>query len=570
MIRIVVCAVALCLLASPSSGQQNVLLIIADDVGTDLIGAYGEHPDPGNTPIINLLAANGVLFRNAWSNPVCSPTRASMLTGRHAFRTGIGYAVQYGAASIELYPHEMTIADVLSPTYSTAAVGKWHLATQSLNGANHPQMLGFDEYRGNLTVFPTSLPGLLGNGYYSFNKVVNGSTSVSTKYNTTDIVDDALDLISSFDQPWFVWMAFNAPHIPFHKPPPSLHTYDLPFDIPSSWAMHGRAMLEAMDTEMGRLFSQMDPQVLEDTLIIFVGDNGTSKFIVTPPADPNKAKETVYEGGINVPLIVVGRGVAIGQECKALVNLTDLFATIAEIGGYSAPTGEDSVSLVPYFDDPGLPSIRKWVYSEMSKTVNAGGPFNGYGPFERWYRVVRDGRYKLMWEYEGGWSPSKKLLFDLTSDPFETVNLLDAPLAPTALIEFEKLTGLMLNVIPTWLNVGHGLRGSNGVPSLAGQGSLIAGTAYQLGLTSAEKNAPVVLIVGVASINLPFSGGVLIPAADFVIAGLVTNAMGALSISSHWPAGVPFGTRTYYQYWIEDPAMPNSLAASNGLIATAP
>lgn len=563
------CAATLCLLGVPTSGQQNVLLIIADDVGTDLIGAYGDHPVPGKTPVIDALAADGILFRNAWSHPVCSPTRAAMLTGRHAFRTGIGYAVQYGVASMELYPEEVTIADVLSPTYTTAALGKWHLSAKALSDVDHPQLLGFDEYRGNLAVLPTSLPGLLGDGYYNFNKVVNGSTSVSTTYNTTDIVDDALDLISSYDKPWFIWMAFNAPHTPYHKPPGHLHTYDLPDDITTSWAEHGRAMLEALDTELGRLFASMDPVVLSNTLIIFLGDNGTSEFIVTPPADPNKAKETVYEGGVNVPLIIVGPGVVAGEECEALVNLTDIFATIAEIGGFSASSGVDSVSLVPYFSDPDVPSLREWIYTELTRVITPGGEFNSFGPFDIWDRAVSDGHYKLMWEYDGGWSPNTVRLFDLGADPTESVNLLDLPLGPIAQAKFDKLTEIMVDVIPTWLDAGHGHVGSQGVPVLGGEGDLFPGTAMQIDLTSARAGAATFLMVGLSSITLPLAGGVIVPKPDLVIGGFVTNELGALTLSAQWPSGIPADFRLYLQHWIDDPVASNGFAASNALIATA-
>lgn len=563
MCRVFICVIAILALAVPVSGQSNVLLIISDDVGVDLIGAYREHPEPGRTPVINELASQGVLFRNAWSNPVCSPTRSSMLTGRYSFRSGVGYAIQYGIDNYELYPGEVSLPDILSPTYETAAVGKWHLGAKAVSSTHHPQMLGFDHFRGNMIGFP----GPFGNGYYEFEKVVDSFTSTSTTYSTTDIVDDALDLISAADGPWFLWVAFNAPHAPFHKPPPSLHSYDLPVDIPSSIPVHARAMLEAMDTEIGRLFASMDPQTLADTFVIFVGDNGTTKDVVLAPSIPDKAKETVYEGGVNVPVIVVGPGVAKGAECKALVNLTDIFATVAEIAGVPAPSGLDSVSMVPYFQTPTLPSLRAWVYSEQFKSA-LNPPFCGYGPYQSWDRVVRGSRYKLMWEANGFWLPDEVSLFDLRNDPFEEVDLLDSALSPAARRAYGSLTATMNSIIPTWLDVGHGLEGTNGLPRLRGVVDPLPGATVTLILTRARPNALTQLVVGLSSANGPFMGGVLVPKQDLIIGDLSTDEQGKLSLPFMLPLWLAPADRIYFQHRIVDPVAPAGVALSNALVVT--
>ena len=100
--------------------EPNILLIIADDLGVDCVEAYGEHPDPGRTPVIDSLAANGLLFRNAWSYPTCTPARACMLTGRHAYRTGLGHYIHYETSTFELSVNEETVAKILKPRYRTA------------------------------------------------------------------------------------------------------------------------------------------------------------------------------------------------------------------------------------------------------------------------------------------------------------------------------------------------------------------------------------------------------------------------------------------------------------------
>jgi arylsulfatase A-like enzyme len=544
---------------APAAAQQNVMLIIADDCGVDLIGAYGEHPGAANTPVLDQLAADGILFRNAWANPSCSPTRSTLLTGRYAFRTGIGRAVNWFADTYELYEGEVSLPDALAPTHDSAAVGKWHISIRSQADADHPNLLGFDEFHGNITIFPN----YISDDYYDFEKVINGATTQSTTYSTTDIVDDALSLISSFNNPWFLWVAMNAPHAPFHKPPPALHTYNLPPLVSNDVPLHGRAMLEAMDTEIGRLFASMDPQVLADTLIIFVGDNGTDNPLITPPWDSNRGKNTVFEGGVNVPMIIKGPGVAAGAECAALVSLTDIFATVAEWNGVASPTAEDSVSMVPYFSNPGTPSLRPWVYSELFE-------FNGYGPYSKWERVLRDERFKLNWEYTGSLAPTAIRLYDLDADPFELVDLLAAPLHIPAQIAYGSLTQIMSGLMPTWMKVSHGLAGTDGVPHLTGSGNPTLGNPITLALSSARPNTLTALVIGVTSISAPLKGGVIVPKPDLVFMGFTVDALGNLDIGATWPANMPTGQRLHFQHWVSDPAGPDGLAASNALILTAP
>ncbi|MHC4846603.1 MAG: sulfatase-like hydrolase/transferase, partial [Planctomycetota bacterium] len=547
-------------LAGAATAQQNVLLIIADDCGVDLIGAYGEHPGAANTPVLDQLAADGMLFRNAWANPSCSPTRAMLLTRRYAFRTGIGLAINWFLDTFELHPDEVTIADVLSPTHDTIAVGKWHISIRTASDGDHPNLLGFDDFYGNKSIFP----GFISDDYYDFEKVINGVTTQSTVYSTTDTVNDALTLLGTSTNPWFMWMAFNAPHAPFHKPPANLHTYNLPPNVADDIPMHGRAMLEAMDTEIGRLFASMDPAELADTLIIFAGDNGTDKPIVLPPWDKNKAKNTIWEGGLNVPLIVKGPGVAAGTECGALVNLTDIAATVAEVKGVAMPTATDSVSMVPYFSDPGLPSIRPWVYSEFFRD-------NGYGPYSEWTRAVRDDRFKLIWEYDNSIGPTTLHLYDLDTDPFELVNLLDTPpLAPLAQASYDALTTAMSNVMPTWMDVGHGLAGTAGVPLLTGSGDPVVGNPITLALTRARPNASTALAIGFTTLSLPLKGGIIVPAPDILWTGLVTDGLGDLTLVANWPVPLPTGLRLSFQHWIIDPVGPFGYAASRAQLLNAP
>ena len=151
--------------------NHNVLVLLADDLGTDKVAAYGEHPEPPPTPHIDQLAADGVLFRNAWANPVCSPTRATLLTGRHARRHGVGGVVEPEDNTYMLPYEEELIPELLSEShvpYDTMWIGKWHLASfESEDSFDHPVLSGFARFTGalgNLEVKPDGL------GSYDYNQ----------------------------------------------------------------------------------------------------------------------------------------------------------------------------------------------------------------------------------------------------------------------------------------------------------------------------------------------------------------------------------------------------------------
>ncbi|RKY20703.1 MAG: hypothetical protein DRQ55_06720 [Planctomycetota bacterium] len=423
--------------------RPNVLLIIADDMGIDLVNAYGEHPDPARTPVLDLLAADGVLFRNAWVTPGCSSTRACMLTGRHPFQTGVGRALTYENTNFELDPGELSVAKTLRASgYHTAAVGKWHLAGRLLSGPQHPLLMGFEHHSGPMDNFTQ-----IGNDtYYSFDKAVDGVMTQSRTYATTDQVNDALAYIEDFgDEPWFLWLAFNAPHGPAHAPPPELHSYHLPPSPQGNTPIYTRAMTEAMDTEIGRLLGNIRPLVLANTVVIVVGDNGTPKWGVTPPFDPEHAKGTIYEGGVNVPLIVWGRGVASGQESDALIGPTDLPATIAELA--SSPTGlaPESLSFTPLLAEPTLASSRTSMFTEIFSP-------SGFEPVHvRDERTTRTTRYKLLADLDfanGVTTPLGYQLYDLVADPFEANNLYSTTMSPGLQSAFDALLLSMQDAHP--------------------------------------------------------------------------------------------------------------------------
>jgi arylsulfatase A-like enzyme len=388
---------------TPPAARPNLVLILADDFGVDLVGAYDEGSSPPCTPNIDTLAAQGLLFRNAWVNPVCSATRAAVLTGRHGFRTGIGNVLTGMQPGLPLT--ETTLPELLAG-YASTAVGKWHLSGSL--GNLHPNQSGFGHFAG-------SVAGTLAD-YSAWQKVVDGQAALSTTYATRDTTDEAIAALRSMPEPWFLYVAYNAPHDPFHAPPPALCN---PPTCATTWCGSlppnpsnrdlAKAMVEAMDAELGRLLAEL-AVTSPDAWVVFLGDNGTAPQVSQAPFLPAHAKGTLYEGGINVPLIVRGTGVVPG-ESAALVSGVDLYATFAELAGVRSGA-EDSVSLVPCFSDPRA-TVRETVYAELFS------PIGGSPPFPTHTRAVREARYKLVRS-----NALPDALYDLLSDPFESANLL--------------------------------------------------------------------------------------------------------------------------------------------------
>lgn len=411
--------------AATGLAQGNVLLVVLDDVGVDRVACYGEHPSPGRTPTIDALAREGVLFRRCWANPYCSATRATILTGRYAKRTGIGSFVAVDSlGSVGLLEDEWTIPIVLrratGGTHRAAAIGKWHLKGQA-QGADHPERAGFELFAGSI--------GNLGaagdeTAYFHWLKLVNGSLTTVDRYATSETTDDALRAIRAFgEQPWLLYVSYNAAHLPLHAPPPDLHDFPLSGDPEDSPVPHHKAMVQALDRELGRLLAGIPPHVAERTTVIVVGDNGTQGVAIEPPFPPDHGKGTLFDGGIRVPLVVSGAGVPAGSrgaECAAPVNTTDLFATALALCGVEAratvpPDVElDSVDLTPYLADPRRPSLRDGVVAEMFR------PNHPAGEYDVWRIAVSDGRHKLVTDM----LDRSQKLYDSVLDPFEERDML--------------------------------------------------------------------------------------------------------------------------------------------------
>ena len=397
------------LLPAAALQAQNILLLIADDLGTTNVGVYGESDTAPPTPTLDFLASNGVLFRNMWSLPSCSPTRAAILTGRHAFRTGVGRNV-FGNQVLQL--EELIVPEVVGTVgYSTALIGKWHLGNENNGGDDGPNLAGFDHFSGSF-----ELPS-----YFTWPKIVNGVTELSEDYATTVAVDDAISWIAEQTTPWCCTVAFNAPHAPFHAPPETLHTQDLAgLDPMISPTPFYKAMIEAMDSEIRRLLSTLNEMdQLQGTLIIFVGDNGVPGEVAELPCVAGKVKGTPYECGVRVPMIICGPNVVVdtGREIETVTSVQDIFVTIAEFSGANLSellpeeTIVDGVSLMPYIQDAATAPLRETVYTERA-TID-----------RRWVAAMRNQRYKLIRFVTDPARPD--LLFDLQEGPDENVDLFE-------------------------------------------------------------------------------------------------------------------------------------------------
>lgn len=396
-------------------GAGNILLIIADDIGVDGISCYGESSSAPPTPTIDGLAHRGVLFCNAWSHPSCSPSRAGLHTGRHGFRTGVG-AVIFPVGKNVLPYEEITLPELLRDAgYACGLIGKWHLGNDNNGGALGPLRHGWSYHAG--TLWYAFRPW----GHYTrWGRTVNGHTSTCRAYATTQAVDDALCWIRHQSSPWFCCVSFNAAHKPFHAPPDHLHAYELRSLKPrKDPAVHYRAAIQAMDTEMGRLLDGLADD-LAATTIIFTSDNGPPGQAVLPPQDPKRAKHTVYETGVNVPLIVSGPDVVQpGREVDGLVHTLDLFETCLDLAGIDPAArprtlrSVDAVSLYPYLVDPDVVAIRSHVYTEV---------FPGHKP-DKGSCAIRDFRFKLV--CHKGLNGAHEF-YDLQADPYERCNLLSS------------------------------------------------------------------------------------------------------------------------------------------------
>jgi arylsulfatase A-like enzyme len=378
-----------------SFGQQqspNILLIIADDMGIDSTPGFGITGDLPVTPTLDSFRENGVSFTNCWAAPQCTPTRAAIMSGKYGIKTGVmrpPIILDTSHTSI------FTKIKEESPTdYSMAVIGKWHLGGSNSSNSSHPTDSGVPFYEG---VFTSAV-----DDYYNWTKTnSSGNDEQITEYATTHFTNNAISWVADQTKPWFLWLAHVAPHSPFQAPPNGTYA-TTPTDTRTTYL----SMIENMDYEINRLLESMDDETLENTVIIFIGDNGT-------PGTANNywpsghAKSSMYEGGIRVPMIITGKSVERVNEVEAsLVQAADLHATILELAGVQVLGGTDnSFSLKPALS----------FENQISKQIN----YTDYesGGVEYW--ATRNDTYKLIEDENGG-----EEFYNIITDIKEETNLI--------------------------------------------------------------------------------------------------------------------------------------------------
>lgn len=336
--------------ASKKNAQRkpNIIIIFTDDMGYGDVGCYGGKDIP--TPHIDSIARNGVRFTNGYvSCPVCSPTRAGLLTGRYQQRFGHelnppGVGVEDRSLGLPL--SESTLADDLKAAgYATGMVGKWHLGTAP---EYHPLKRGFSEFFG----FLAGAHSYLDSNDRRSGSILRGTEPVEEKEYLTDAFSrEAVSFIDRHSkEPFFLYLAYNAVHAPMHATDKYLERFP---NIADPKRRSYAAMLSAMDDGVGAVLNQLTKKgILDNTLLLFINDNGGPEQANASDNGPLRmGKSQVYEGGIRVPFLMQwpARLPKATEYAAPMISL-DVRATAVAAAGAKTLSEKplDGVDLMPY------------------------------------------------------------------------------------------------------------------------------------------------------------------------------------------------------------------------------
>lgn len=386
----------------------NIVILLADDLGYGDLGVTGA--EDIRTPHLDSLAADGVRFTRAYSNaPVCSPTRAALLSGMYQQRTGVDRVIYVSEREAGMDPSVRLLPSFLVPAgYASGIFGKWHLG-YSLR--QFPTRFGFDEFvgfvAGNIDYFAHT--DRLDNP-----DLWRGEEAITDdRYMTELIASEAVDFIGRHsEEPFLLYLPFNAPHDPFQGPGDADSAGDQELTRTTYRTREKFVeMVESLDAQIGRVLAALEQNGLADsTAVFFMSDNGGLP-IVARNAPFSGFKTELWEGGIRSTLLarLPGRFPA-GRTVDAPAISMDLFATALDLAGVEPPSDRpvDGVSLLPALEGSGaLP--RRPLYFRYR---------NPRGPVQR--ALVEDG-----WKYLKG-PEEEEHLFHLSEDPGETEDLSDA------------------------------------------------------------------------------------------------------------------------------------------------
>jgi arylsulfatase A-like enzyme len=411
------CLLSTCLLLVTSalgSEKPNFLILFTDDHGVGDVSAYRKADV--QTPHIDSLAADGMLFTSMRANcTVCSPSRAALLTGRYADRVGVPGVIRTQPENSWGYfaPNVPTLADELKQQgYHTAIIGKWHLGLES---PNTPNERGFDFFHGFLGDMMDSYMDHLrhGENYMRRNTEVIQPTGHATDLFSQWSVDYLKERASKPEQPFFLYLAYNAPHFPIEPPADWLAKVKKRAPQMDEKRALNVAFVEHLDDRIGQVLAALKETGLDKTtVVVFTADNGGS----LPHAQNNDpwrgGKQEHYDGGLRVPFMVRWPGQIAAQSRSEYAGLVfDLFPTFIELAGGKPQAELDAVSLVPQLLGTATDAAPRDLYFVRRE----GGPAYGGKSYEALIR----GDWKLM--QNDPWSPLE--LYNLRTDPQETNNV---------------------------------------------------------------------------------------------------------------------------------------------------
>ncbi len=405
--------------------KPNIVFILADDLGWKDVGYHGSDI---KTPNIDQLAQTGVRLEQFYSQQICTPSRAALMTGRYPLRYGLQMAVIPSAGRYGLATDEWLLPQVLKQEgYRTAIVGKWHLG--HIDRKYWPGQRGFDysygALIGEIDHFKHSSHGV--SDWYR-----NGKPLAEPGYDTQLFGADAVRVIDAHDtkSPLFLYLAFTSPHTPYQAPQAYLDRYKNISD-PLRRAYAGQ--ITAMDDEIGKVLAALERRKMRDnTLIFFVSDNGGTRsnlFVgeaeVKGELPPNNGpyrdgKGSVYEGGTRVVALANWPGHVKPGVVDEMMHIVDIYPTLAHLAGSQLGKGKP------------LDGVDVW------STISKGEPSPRHDlvyNIEPYRGAVRKGNWKLVWTTI---LPPKVELFDLSKDPSESTNLADQN--PEKVKELQAMT----------------------------------------------------------------------------------------------------------------------------------
>jgi arylsulfatase A-like enzyme len=412
-------ALAIPLLRAAGSGRRpNVIFILTDDQG------YGDIACHGNsiieTPNLDRLHHQSVRFTDYHASPTCAPTRTSIMTGRHEFKSGVTHTIHERE---RMSLKATTIAQVLhSAGYANGVFGKWHMGDAA---PYQPGRRGFDEVfihgcGGIGQDYPGTCADAPGNTYFNPAILHNGVFEKTNGYCTDVFFGQALKWIDSRRKsvaPFFAYITPNAPHVPLQCPEKYIQRYR--GKVPDENTARYFGMVTNIDDNVGRMMAQLSEWGMErDTILMFMTDNGGTGGVRVFNAGMHGAKGTPWQGGTRVPLFVRWTGTWTPGDVKSLTGAIDLFPTLADIAGAKIPSGLalDGRSLLPLLANHVAAWSDRYLFTHVGRWDQGKAAESKYAKCS-----VRNARFSLV-----SLGPQKSWqLFDLRNDPGESRNVID-------------------------------------------------------------------------------------------------------------------------------------------------